>query len=79
MMSAGATFRNIRRRLGVSQAALGRAMGCTRQNVSMYERGRAVPSEKARQLIAYANKLGLAIDLNHVYGDAQLPEMARAA
>ncbi len=69
MMSAGATFRNIRRRLGVSQAAL----------VSMYERGRAVPSEKARQLIAYANKLGLAIDLNHVYGDAQLPEMARAA
>lgn len=76
-MSAGHAFRNIRRRLGVSQVALSLAMQCTRQNVSLYERGQRLPTDKARMLIVFANELGLAIGFDHVYGDLQLPEMPR--
>lgn len=77
-MTTAATFRAIRRRLGVSQAVLANAMECSAVNVLYYERGQQIPPERAKLLIAFANSKGLPIGFDHVYGDAQLPEMPRS-
>ena len=78
-MTTAAAFRAIRRRLGVSQAVLARAMDCSAVNVLYYERGQQIPPERAKLLIEFANGKGLAITFDHVYGDVQLPEMPRSA
>lgn len=77
-MTTAATFRAIRRRLGVSQAVLARAMDCTAVNVLYYERGQQIPPERAQLLITFANARGLAISFDHVYGGRELPEMPRS-
>jgi putative transcriptional regulator len=77
MVSAGQAFRNIRRRLGVTQKELARAMDVSVTNVGFYERGQTVPPSRARRLIAYARSKGLALEYTHVYDEVQLPEMAR--
>lgn len=74
MMPFGEAFRNIRSRLGVSQAELGRVMGCSSQNVSFYEHGQSVPPGRAAKLIDFARTHGLRLCLEHVYGMAELPE-----
>ena len=74
-----AVFRAIRRRLGVSQSELARAMDCTAANVMFYERGQMLPPKRARLLIVFANSRGLAISYDHVYGDSPLPEISRSA
>ena len=71
-------FRAIRRRLGVSQAELARAMDCSPANVMFYERGQMLPPKRARLLILFANSKGLAISYDHVYGDSPLPEIPRS-
>jgi putative transcriptional regulator len=67
------SIRQIRERLGLTQAALGAAIGCTQGNVSFYEKGQTVPPDAAKALIAHANANGLAIHWGHIYGDEQLP------
>lgn len=69
----------IRSRLGLTQAELGEALGCSQRNVCYYERGQDVPPAVARRLIAVASKHGLAISYNHIYGDADVPRMPAGA
>lgn len=61
-------FKAIRERLGMSQAAIGEALGMTQGNVSMYEHGQDVPSEVARKLIAVARRFGHALLFDDLYG-----------
>lgn len=67
---------SIRKRLGLSQAALGEAIGCTQGNVGHYERGQTVPPEMARRLIRFAATRGVVLSFDDVYGDA--PQVAPA-
>ena len=68
--------KTIRARLGVTQQALGRGIGCTQANVGHYERGQMLPPDMARRLIDFSAQHGLVISYDHVYGDAALPELA---
>lgn len=68
-------LKSIRERLGVTQQAIGDALGCTQGNVGHYEKGQTLPPEMAGKLIAFAATLGLSITFDHVYGAAKLPEL----
>lgn len=70
-------MRAIRLRLGVTQIAVADGVGCSRTRIVRYEQGEEMPPETARRLIAYAQSLGLALQMNHVYGGERLPEMPR--
>jgi len=72
-------MKRIRLRLGVSQDEVAAGIGCTRMNVSYYERGQTIPPDAARRLIAFAATKGLNIDFNHIYGTAELPMLRREA
>ena len=67
-------FKTIRERLGMTQAALGEALGCTQGNISFYEKGQTVPPDTARSLIAIARQRGLPLTFDHVYGGAPVPD-----
>lgn len=68
-------FKSIRDRLGMTQATIGEALGCTQGNVSFYEKGQTVPPLVATRLIDEARKRGLALTFDHVYGAAELPAL----
>lgn len=72
-------MKRIRLRLGVTQDDVASGIGCTRMNVSYYERGQNIPPDVAKRLIAYAATKGLALDFNHIYGTAELPMLRREA
>ncbi len=65
-------IRHIRQRLGLSQAALGDAIGVTQGNVSFYELGQDVPPKVARKLIDAAARSGLALSYDDIYSDAEV-------
>ena len=69
-------IRELRERLGLSQAALAAELGMTQGNVSFYERGQTVLPQVAGQLIAVAKAHGLDIGYDHVYGALPLPNAA---
>lgn len=71
------TFRQIRERLGVTQAVLAAGIGVTQGNVSFYEKGQTVPPAVAQRLIKYAARLGHELTFNDVYGG--LVQRAEAA
>lgn len=58
----------IREKLGLTQAALAEAIGCTQGNVWHYEQGQAIPPRMAEKLIAHAKSMGHEITFNDVYG-----------
>lgn len=61
--------KTIRKRLGLTQAALAKAIGCTQGNVWHYEaRGQTVPPEVAKRLIQFAAKKGVTIGFDDIYG-----------
>jgi len=63
----------IRERLGVTQASLAEAIGCTQGNVGHYEtRGQTVPPETAKRLISWAKSLGHVVTYEDIYGPADL-------
>ena len=65
----------IRKRLGLSQTELARAIGCSQGNVGHYEvRGQTVPPEVARRLIDVAGSRGLRLSFDHIYGELALPD-----
>lgn len=66
-------MRLIRARLGVTQEELAAGIGCTRPNVTYYERGQTMPPAAARRLIAYAESLGVSLSFDQIYGDEELP------
>lgn len=64
-------FRNIRLRLGVTQAEMARGLGCTQGNVGHYEaRGQTVPPDVAKSLIVYARARGHVVTFDEIYGPA---------
>jgi putative transcriptional regulator len=70
-------IKSIRIRLGLTQAALAEAIGCTQGNVGHYEnKGQTVPPEVARRLIAHAASLGMPLSFDDVYGPSPQPSQA---
>lgn len=64
----------IRERLGVTQAALADALGCTQGNVAHYEsRGQTVRPDVAKRLIGWARSLGHVVTYEDIYGPADSP------
>lgn len=63
------TTKAIRTLLGISQADMARALGCTQSNVSFYERrGQSMPIERSIRLIEYAKTRGVRLTAGQVYG-----------
>jgi putative transcriptional regulator len=60
-------LKSIRERLGVTQIALGEALGVTQGNVSFYEKGQTVPPAVAAKLIDYAKGRGVALTFDDIY------------
>ena len=71
-------IKSIRDRLGLTQAGLAEGIGCTQGNVGHYEKGQTVPPEMAKRLIGFALTRGLDLTFDHIYGDAELPELIGA-
>lgn len=69
----------IRERLGVTQKALGNALGYSQGNIANYESGQTLLPETARKLIEFAASRGMVIGFDHVYGEADLPVRADEA
>ena len=65
---------NLRKKLGISQAALGIALGCSQKNISLYEHGQSLPSEAAKKLIKFARSVGCLITYEDVYGPVDRSE-----
>jgi putative transcriptional regulator len=63
-------IKTIRETLGLTQAALAEALGCTQGNVFHYERGQTVPPEVAKRIIGVAASLGKTLSYEDVYGPA---------
>lgn len=67
----------IRQVLGLSQAAIGAAIGVSQGNISHYEQGRQeVPPDVARRLIAAAAERGHVLTFDDIYGAAATAEQA---
>lgn len=67
-------LKKIRERLGLTQAALARELGCTQGNIGHYEnKNQTIPPDVAKRLIALAAKRGVVIGYEHIYGPAPLP------
>lgn len=70
------SIKAIREWLGVTQAELAKGIGCSQSNVAAYEKGQTVPPASAKALIVYAESRSRVITFDHIYGDAELPEVA---
>jgi putative transcriptional regulator len=66
-------IKEIRERLGMTQAEFGDGIGCTQGNVGHYERGQVLMPDRAERVIELAAKRGLRLTLDQVYGRAPLP------
>lgn len=65
------TIKFVRKRLGLTQAALAAGIGCTQGNVSHYEeRGQTVPPAVAKRLIVFARSKGHEVTFTDIYGPA---------
>lgn len=67
------TFKSIRERLGVTQAAMAIGLGCSQGNISFYEKGQTIPPDAAKRLITYAKTLGHDITFESIYGTPEVP------
>ncbi|WP_288897376.1 helix-turn-helix transcriptional regulator [uncultured Delftia sp.] len=67
------TIKAIRERLGLSQLALGRGIGCTQGNIFHYERGQTLPPDAAKRVITFAAEHGLDLTMDQIYGLQPLP------
>ena len=66
-MRAMSNFKSIRERLGMTQQAIGKALGMTQGNVWFYEHGQALPGAVAAKLIAFARRRGIALTFDDIY------------
>lgn len=69
----------IRKKLGVTQAALASGIGVTQGNVSFYEKGQTVPPHVAERLIEYAATHGVALTFDQIYRPEPTPVQQEAA
>lgn len=67
---------HIRERLGVTQSAMGIALGKTQGNISNYEAGQNMPPDVAKRLIEYAGTLGVVVTLDDIYSSSTSPALA---
>ena len=66
----------IRKRLGLTQAALADKLERCQASICAYEAGRqGISPDAARRLVQLARQSGLDISLDHVYGDRLLSEV----
>lgn len=73
-MSDMSRILEIRKRLRLTQAEFGEAIGCSQGNVGFYERGdQKFPVLRANTLIDFAARRGLRLTLDQVYGRKPLP------
>lgn len=72
-------IKEIRERLGVTQAELAAALGKSQGNVAFYEKGQTVLPEVAKSLICYASTRGLHISYEDIYGVAGIAAAAPVA
>ena len=71
------TFKAIRERLGMTQAALAEHLDCTQGNVGHYEKGQTVPPAVAKKLIEVGAKRKTKITYEEIYGQPDLPRSKR--
>ncbi|CUJ66132.1 putative zinc finger/helix-turn-helix protein%2C YgiT family [Achromobacter xylosoxidans] len=69
----------IRKKLGVTQAALASGIGVTQGNVSFYEKGQTVPPHVAERLIEYAATHGVALTFDQIYRPDPAPAQQEAS
>lgn len=67
------TIKSIRERLGLTQTELATGVGCTQGNIGHYERGQHLPVDRAEKLIDFAQRKGLRLTLDQIYGRVPLP------
>lgn len=71
---------HIRKRLGLSQAAFGDAIGVSQGNVSHYEQGRhEVPPDVARRVIEAASARDVLVTFDDIYGASRMHRNEEAA
>lgn len=64
-------IKNIRERLGVTQTALAKRIGCTQGNFWHYEnKNQTIPPEAAKLLILFAAERGVQLTYEDIYGPA---------
>lgn len=73
----GNHIRRIRTQLGVTQAALAEAIGCTQGNISNYEGGQTLPPAMAQHVIEFAAHRGVELRLDDLYEAADAPQEHR--
>ena len=79
-VAAVSSIKTIRDRLGITQTALGEALGCSQANIGHYERGQTVLPDVAKKLIAFAASKGAAVTYEDIYGAAvETAGLAKAA
>lgn len=64
----------IRVRLGLSQAAMGEAIGCKQSNVALMEQGQVLMPPTAIKVKELAARRGLELSLDQIYGLDPLPK-----
>lgn len=72
------TIKAIREKLGLTQAELADALGCSQGSVSFYENGKPIPPDTAGRLIDAAAGHGLKLSYDEIYGRKSL-SFAKAA
>jgi putative transcriptional regulator len=70
-------IKDIRTRLGMTQTAFAAMLGCTQGNIGHYERGQTLPPERAVTLIQFAQRRGLRLTMDQVYGRQPLPRAGK--
>lgn len=69
------TIKRLRERLGVTQTALGEAIGCTQGNIGHYEQGQTMPPLVARKFINFARSKGVVFSFDDIYApDTDAPQ-----
>lgn len=72
------TIKRLRERLGVTQTALGEAIGCTQGNIGHYEQGQTMPPLVARKFINFAKTKGVVFSFDDIYApDPDTPKRAK--
>lgn len=72
------SFKTIRDRLGMTQAALAESLGCTQGNVGHYEKGQTVPPAVAKKLIEVGARRKTKITYEEIYGHPDLTRSSRS-
>ena len=64
--------REIRRKLGLSQAELAKALDISQGAVSHFERGCSPSADTAKKIVAIARKAGVDVTMDWIYGIERL-------